>query len=70
MFAKIGRKLVQGAKAEIEEKPPVILDQDRWMDVLETGMTLGLLALTILGAVRGRNQKPITVIVHNYITKG
>lgn len=69
MFAKIGRKLIQGATAEIEENPPILLDQNRWMDILETGLTLGILALTILGSFRGR-QQPVTVVVNNYITKG
>ena len=69
MFAKIGRKLIQGAKAEIEESPPTILDQDRWMNLLEMGLTLGLLAVTILGSLRS-NKQPVTVIVNNYIQGG
>ena len=68
MFAKIGRNLMRGAKAEIEENPPIMLDQDRWMDILETGLTLGVLALTILG-FRRSNKQPVTVIVNNYISK-
>lgn len=68
MFAKIGRKLIQGAKAEIEESPPAMLDQNRWADLIETGLTLGMLALTILGSFRG-NRQPVTVVVNNIIQK-
>lgn len=70
MFTKIGRKLIQGAKAEIEENPPEILDQNRWADLLETGLTLGILSLMIFGSLRGSAKQPITVVVNNYITKG
>ena len=70
MFTKIGRKLMAGAKAEMEEKPPAILDQDRWADLLETGLTLGLMMILIFGSSRGSNKLPVTVIVNNYIQKG
>ena len=69
MFTRIGRKLMQGATEKLEENPPTILDQNKWMDLLETGLTLGMLALTILAGFKG-NKQPVTVIVNNYITKG
>lgn len=70
MLAKIGRKLVKGATAEIQENPPAILDQDRWASLLETGLILGTLALVIFGSCRGSSKQPVTVVVNNYLTKG
>ena len=67
MLTRIGRKLIRGATAEIEENPPAILDQNRWADLLETGLTLGLLALMICGSFRGSSKQPVTVVVNNYI---
>lgn len=69
MLTRIGRKLIRGATAEIEENPPAILDQNRWADLLETGLTLGLLALMICGSLRGSSKQPVTVVVNNYISK-
>ena len=60
---------MQGATQQIEEQPPTILDQNRWADLLETGLTLGLLVLTVLWGSRGSKQ-PVTVVVNNYISKG
>ena len=68
MFAKIGRKLIQGAKAEIQENPESLLNQDRWLDIAENVLTLGLLAVMILGNSRGCRQ-PVTVVVNNIIQK-
>lgn len=68
MFAKIGRKLIQGAKAEIQESPTSLLNQDKWLELAENIITLGLLALTILGSNRGCRQ-PVTVVVNNIIQK-
>ena len=70
MLTRIGRKIIRGATAEIQENPPDILNQDRWADLLDTGMTLGLLAMMIFGSLRGSNKTPVTVVVNNYITKG
>ena len=70
MLTRIGRKLVRGATAEITENPPAILDQNRWADLLETGLTLGILAMMIFGSFRGSSKTPVTVVVNNYITKG
>ena len=67
MLTRIGRKLIRGATAEIEENPPAILDQNRWADLLETGLTLGLLALMICGSFRWSSKQPVTVVVNNYI---
>ena len=52
------------------ENPPDILNQERWANLLETGLTLGILALTILGSFKGGGKQPVTVVVNNYITKG
>ena len=65
MFAKIGRKLVQGAKAEIEESPPVIFDQDRIFDLLEAVVAFGTLAIVLFGG--GKSKQPVTVVVNNYV---
>lgn len=70
MLMRIGRKLVKGATAEMNENPPEILNQERWANLLETGLTLGILALTILGGFKGAGKQPVTVVVNNYITKG
>lgn len=70
MLSRIGRKLVKGAAAELEENPPAILDQDKWISLLETGMILGTLALMIFGSFRGSSKPPVTVVVNNYIPKG
>ena len=70
MLARIGRKLIRGATEEIQENPPDILNQDRWADLLETVMTLGILGLMVCGSFRGSSKQPVTVVVNNYITKG
>ena len=70
MLTRIGRKLVKGATAEIQENPPDILNQDRWMDLLETGLTMSFLLITICGVFRGSSKQPVTVVVNNYISKG
>ena len=65
MFTKIGRKLVQGAKAEIEESPPVIFDQDRIFDLLEAVVAFGTLVIVLFGG--GKSKQPVTVVVNNYV---
>ena len=70
MLARIGRKLVQGATAEIQENPPEMLNPNRWSDLLETGVMIATLLLMISGNLRASTNKPVTVIVNNYITKG
>ena len=72
MLARIGRKFIQGAKAELQENPPeleTILDTGKTMDLVETLLSLGILALTIFGMNKAP-KTPVTVIVNNYITKG
>ena len=70
MLRRIGRRIVQGAKAEIQENPPEILEEmrDRWTDLLEMGLMVGLMTMIFFGNRRG-STKPVTVIVNNYISK-
>ena len=63
MFTRIGRKLMKGATAELEENPPAALDQEKWSELLETGTLLGLGAMVLLTFLRVP-KTPITVIVN------
>ena len=67
MITKIGRKLVQGAKAEIQEGPKVeIFDTDKILDLIEAVAVLGGIALLIFGGCRSL-KKPVTVVNNIYI---
>ena len=68
MLARIGRRLVQGAKAEIQENPPEIFNPDRILDIAETTISLLALALMIFGGSRSR--KSATTIVNNIYING
>lgn len=64
MFEKLGRKFIQGAKAEIVSPEKPSLD---WEKVIEAGcalLELGIFAFAMLSG--GRSS---TVIVNNYIQK-
>lgn len=65
MLAKFGRKFIQGAKAEIQENPPVIFSPDRILDLAEAGIALLGLGLLLFGLGRGE-RKATTVITNNY----
>lgn len=64
---KLGRKLVQGAKAEIKEGPIEIINTDKLWDAIECGLGLIALALLIFGGVRSPKQTGTTVINNIYI---
>ena len=69
MFEKIGKKLVQGAKAEIKEEPIHILDTEKLIEWAEIVIPVGLL---VLGLIRGlrRAPEPTTIVINNYIQGG
>ena len=65
MFKKIGKKLVQGAKEELSEKP--VID----MDIIKLVLEIGIGLLVIFGG--GKSSKPSStpsIIINNYISKG
>ena len=64
MLKRIGRKFVQGAKAEIEENPPMIFDPERMLDLAEAVIGLGILAISIFA--RARSPKATTIVINNY----
>ena len=66
MISKIGRKLVQGAKAEIQEKPVEIFNTDKILDLIEAVAVFGGIALLIFGGCRSL-KKPVTVVNNIYI---
>lgn len=66
MIEKFGRKLIQGAKAEIQEKPVEIFNTDKILDLIEAVAVLGGIALLIFGGCRSL-KKPVTVVNNIYI---
>lgn len=73
MVTKIGRKLVQGAKAEIEENPPAILNPDRIPDLVEAAISLVSLALIIFGALKTKGvttSTGTTTVINNIYING
>jgi len=69
MFRRIGQKLIQGAKAEIEEKPIHILDTERLIEWAEIFIPVGILALSLIGGLR-KSPESTTVVINNYIQGG
>lgn len=69
MFRRIGQKLIQGAKAEIEEKPIHILDTERLIEWAEIFIPVGILALSLIGGLR-KSPEPTTIVINNYIQGG
>lgn len=69
MFQRIGKKLIQGAKAEIEEKPIHILDTERLIELAEIAIPAVLL---LFGLIRGMKKEPeqTTIVINNYIQGG
>lgn len=70
MISRLGRKLVAGAKAEIQENPPEIklFDTDRVAELVEAGIALIGFALLVFSGVRGNSTKqPMTVVTNIYI---
>ena len=64
MFKRLGKKLAEGAKAELE------LDPERTLDILK--LTIGLLSLTLLsfGSLKcSKPQAPTMVVINNIIQK-
>lgn len=66
MVAKIGKKLIQGAKEELQKDPPKLIDTTNMTDLIEGFLTLGLLTVMIFGVTKHPKQ-PVTVIVNNYV---
>ena len=69
MIQKIGKKLIQGAKAEIAEKPIHILDTERLIEWAEIMIPLGLLALSLIRGMK-KAPEPTTIVINNYIQGG
>ena len=66
MFERVGKKLIQGAKAEIQEKPIQILDTDKLIEWGEIVLEVGLVLLGIFCATRKKTE-PTTIVINNYI---
>ena len=69
MLKRIGKKLVQGAKAELDENPPKILNTEKIIDAAVTILEFGILCLAILGATREPKEHKTTVINNYYYYK-
>ena len=69
MFERIGKKLVQGAKAEIKEEPIRILDTERLIEWAEIVIPIGLLALSLIRGLR-KAPEPTPIVINNYISGG
>lgn len=63
MFRNLGRKLVQGAKAEIQEKPVQIFDQEAIEGLGELLLGVGILAIAACALLRKpKAEQPIVNI--------
>lgn len=63
MFRNLGRKLVQGAKAEIQEKPVQIFDQEAIEGLGELLLGVGILAIAACTLLRKpKAEQPIVNI--------
>ena len=69
MLERFGKKLVQGAKAEIQEKPIHILDTERLIEWAEVMIPVALLALSLIRGLR-KAPEPTTIVINNYIQGG
>lgn len=69
MFQRIGKKLIQGAKAEIQEKPIHILDTERLIDWAEMAIPVVVLLLGLFRSAK-KPQEPTTIVINNYIQGG
>jgi hypothetical protein len=69
MFERIGKKFIQGAKAEIQEEPIHILDTEKLIEWAEIVIPIGLLALSLIRGLR-RAPEPTTIVINNYIQGG
>lgn len=67
MVAKIGKKLIQGAKEELQKDPPKLFDTENVSELIEGILTVGLIGMVIFGLSRRSKPAPVTVIVNNYI---
>ena len=70
MISRLGRKLVAGAKAEIQENPPEIklFDTERVIELVEAGIALIGIGLLAFSGIRGSSMKqPMTIINNVYI---
>lgn len=65
MVAKIGKRLVQGAKAELEKDPPKLFDTENISELMEAVLTVGLAGMVLFAL--SRRSKTSVVIVNNYI---
>lgn len=67
VFKRIGRKLVQGAKAEIQENPE-LFNPDKVLNIVEAGISLIMLGLTVFTCSKCGKTKPtvLTMTVNNY----
>ena len=72
MFKGIGRKLVQGAKAEVQEDPDLMCP-GKLLELAKAGLSLLLLGFTIFASSRSSTRAaklPASVtIINNYYKK-
>lgn len=66
MIRKLGQKLVQGAKAEIEKEPIQLVNTEKILQWLEIAIPIGILGLSLIGSLK-RNPEPTTIVINNYI---
>ena len=70
MLEKLGRKLAQGAKAEILE--PVNKNEIDWRKVINAGLTVlefGVFIFSMFAGSKSQSESSTTVIVNNYMYK-
>jgi hypothetical protein len=63
MFKKIGKKMIQGAKAEIQEKPIQIFDTEAIEGLGEILIGVGMLTIAAVLLFRKPATQPIIYIV-------
>ena len=69
MLRGVGKKLVQGAKAEIQENPIHILDTERIIQWAEMAIPMVILVFGLFRSCR-KNPEPTTIVINNYIQGG
>lgn len=64
MFQRMGKKLAEGAKKELE------FDPDRILNLVELGIGLLSLALMSFGSLKcSKPAQPMTIVINNIIQK-
>ena len=67
MFKRIGKNLIQGAKAEIEKEPISLVNTEKLKEFAEILIPIGILALSLIRCLKPAAQ-PTTIVINNYIS--